>query len=265
MESKVEQIGFPSPLLGATCRLPVRYDSGSLMALEKPGNVLVIQDNWYPKTPVMIEAIRYQAMNGKPEFRRAGIPESGLVAIHDLDPECAGPVLFARDEDTATDWKNLLGSRQLHFTFYFLSESGGHTEGISCDLPLARHVELPRMLVSHKSGKRAETDFVRIKPIGRFTLWAAKTTYLRRHQILLHALESGIPVAGDLHYALTPPLKLSRFKGGYRPKKDREESPLYEFPAYYLGTIEEFRSGLRIECPPPARFQGMLRQLERHS
>ena len=78
-------------------RVPVLFDDGKRLALLKPQNILVQQDSWFPKLPVLVEAIRYQAANLKPEFERQSIGPDGLWAVTDLDPELMGPVVFARD------------------------------------------------------------------------------------------------------------------------------------------------------------------------
>ena len=92
---KTIPLGFPVPLLGMQpVRLPVLFDDGELLALAKPAGVLVQSDPWYANLPELVEAIRFQAHDGKPEFQRLNIGPEGLWAVTDLDPECYGPVLF---------------------------------------------------------------------------------------------------------------------------------------------------------------------------
>jgi len=257
-------LGFPAPLLGLeSVRLPILFDNGDLLAFEKPIGVLVREDSWYPRTPVLIEAVRYQAGEGKPEFARMNIPESGLWAIHDLDPECHGPVLMARSRDTAEACKEAFGSLQFTFSFELICKTPLSESPPSCTLPVARHRTEKRILVSHATGKQTETDFEFLNRLGSHQLVRATTRYPRRHHLRLHAVESGLPLLGDALYAKSPLPLLSRFKKDYRPRKDRKEQPLYPGPAYRLASIQMDGNHV-VECPAPSKWKALARQLARH-
>jgi 23S rRNA-/tRNA-specific pseudouridylate synthase len=257
-------LGFPAPLLGMKpARLPVLFDDGDLLALAKPVGVLVQEDAWFRKVPVLVEAIRHQSLSGKPEFERLGISREGLWAITDLDPECHGPVLFSRQRPRAEALRNALGSGNLEFTFCILSKGEVEEDSFDCDLPITRHREKPRMLVSHTTGKIAHTRFQKIGVEGAYQSWIAQTNYPRRHQIPLHAMESGLPILGDERYAKSWLPMLSRLKRDYQPKRDLEEKPLYDGPAYYLKTLK-LDDGTVIECSSPPKWRGLCRQLEKY-
>ena len=245
-------------------RLPVLFDDGQLIALAKPVGTLVQSDSWFPRLPVLIEAIKYQAAHGKPEFERLGIGPEGLWAIHDLDPECAGPVLFSRNREQAEELRNARGSGQIRFTFAFLTASKRAEAAFACDLPLARHSRQPRMLVSHTTGKKSETHFIQGDSFGAYRLWFAITHYPRRHQILLHAAESSLPILGDALYASSEPALLSRFKRDYHAREDRDERPLYDGPACFLREISWAEDG-QVTYHEPPRWAGLVRQLVRHT
>lgn len=266
--SKLPHLGFPAPLLGMEpVRLPVLMDSGDCIALAKPQGVLIQADSWFPRCPVLVEAIRHQAAEGKPEFERLGIGPEGLRAVHDLDPEIWGPVLFARGREQGDALRSAYGSSAFEFTFIFLTRASGRSgeeTAVECDLPIARHRTKPKILVSHTTGKKALTRFDKIGNMGRYELWMAKTDFPRRHQILLHAAESGIPVLGDRIYAGDKPLLLSRFKRNYRTKQDLEERPLYDGPACYLSRIQ-LGAHVDLTSPEPPRWKGLVNQLVRLS
>ncbi|MEX0323347.1 MAG: hypothetical protein AB3N63_14390 [Puniceicoccaceae bacterium] len=266
--SKTPQLGFPAPLLGMDpLRLPILMDNGDCLALAKPQGVLVQADSWYPRCPVLVEAIRHQASGGKPEFERLGIGAEGLWAVHDLDPEFWGPVLFAKGREQGDALRSACGSSAFEFTYIFLTKSSRENRletSFECDLPISRHRTQNRILVSHTTGKMATTRFDKIGNMGRYELWMAKTDFPRRHQILLHALESGIPVLGDGTYAREKPLLLSRFKRNYRSKQDIEERPLYDGPACYLSRIQ-FGSHVDVASPEPPKWKGLVNQLVRLS
>lgn len=258
------QLGFPVPLLGMQpARLPVLFDDGELLVLAKPAGVLVQEDGWYPRLPVLIEAIRHQSRQGKGEFQRLGIGEAGLWAVTDLDPEFHGPVLFARTREVAEDLRSAVGSGAFTFTFQFLTRGNPADSIINCDLPITRHRNQNRMLVSHTTGKRTQTRFEKGEPVAGCHLWTASTSFPRRHQILLHAMECGLPVLGDVRYARDPLPLLSKMKRSYQPKRDLDERPLYDGPACYLKELS-IGEGRTVEAPLPPRWNGLCRQLEKH-
>jgi 23S rRNA-/tRNA-specific pseudouridylate synthase len=153
MESS-SQLGFPAPLLGMRpVRLPVLFDDGRRIVLAKPVGVLVQEDGWFRKLPVLVEAIRHQSRQGKQEFQRLGIGEEGLWAVTDLDPELHGPVLFSRDREDAEALRSAVGSGAFEFSYLLLTRGHVTEESLTCDLPVARHRQLPRILVSHTKGK----------------------------------------------------------------------------------------------------------------
>ncbi|MFO7724496.1 MAG: pseudouridine synthase [Oceanipulchritudo sp.] len=263
--SALQHLGFPAPLLGLkSLRLPVLLDEGDLIALAKPAEVLVHKDSWYPRLPVLVEAIRYQAGLGKPEFRRQNIGPEGLWPVCDLDPEFFGPVVFARRRETAEELRNQFGSGQFDLTYRFIASTTSAEDPRVCELPLARHDHWPRMLVSHATGKKARTAFTVDRLVGAYALCTARIHFPRRHQLLLHAYESGLPVLGDVIYAKSPAPLLSNLKRSYRPRRDREERPLFEGPAAYLETISH-GSAFRVTSPEPPRWKALLNQLEKQT
>jgi 23S rRNA-/tRNA-specific pseudouridylate synthase len=243
-------------------RLRILLDDGECMALEKPAGVLIQQDNWYPRTPVLIEAIRYQAEGGKPEFERRKIGKSGLWAVHDLDPEVHGPVLLCRSREYAESLKESLGCGGFRFLFQILVRALPFTEPLECDLPLARHRTERQMLVSHATGKQAHTRFELESSHGQLQVVNAFTRFPRRHQILLHASEVGLPVIGDRLYSLQPLPMLSSLKRSYRASRSRDEKPLYPGPACILKGIE-LPSGVQLSCPIAPKWKALLKQLEK--
>jgi 23S rRNA pseudouridine955/2504/2580 synthase/23S rRNA pseudouridine1911/1915/1917 synthase len=120
------------------------------------------------------------------------------------------------------------------------------------------------MLVSHTTGKKTSTAFELVDQVGFCQHWQARATYPRRHQILLHAYESGLPVVGDRIYAKDPLPLLSDFKRSYQTKYDEEERPLYDGPAVFLKELR-FADGRVVECPNPPRWSGLLKQLKMHT
>jgi 23S rRNA-/tRNA-specific pseudouridylate synthase len=123
------------------------------------------------------------------------------------------------------------------------------------------------MLVSHRTGKKAETDFRRLQTRGRYSLWEATTSYARLHQIPIHATEVGLNIVGDRRYAREPEIYLSQLKRSFRLKRAETERSLYTGPAMFLAQIKfPLPDGGEqiVQCPAPKRFDALLKSLARY-
>lgn len=265
------QIGFPPPFLGERpVRVPVVWNHPLGFALDKPAGVQVLPDNWYPKVPVLTEAINYQVSQGKGELRRLGLGEEEARAIFQTEPEMAGIALYAKNAEIGAFWSNACGSDQFEFTVHFLSARAPQgAETLECDLPMARHGgREQRMLVSHRTGKKTETTFQFLGRRGRYSLWEARTPFLRVNQVQLHAFEVGLAVVGDREYAGESPFYLSMVKRDFRLKRDQTEAPLYDGPIMFLAGVKmpmPDGDAVTLQVPPPKRFTAVIRNLERYS
>ena len=226
-------IGFPPPLLGEEPRrLPILYLAQGLVALKKPVGVLPEAHPWYPKQLTIVQGIKAQLKKEKPELQRCGV--ECVYALHHMGPEESGVLILAVHKDSREYWRNAYGSRLLTFNYriWVRPQKPIATDEIRCGLPIAVHNKKAEALVSHKTGKRCETFFKRLgKNENGVEQWQATTTYLRPHQIRLHAFEVGLPIAGDVLYGGAEPLK-QRFKKKMRtgPWIDLE-SISYQAPA----------------------------------
>ncbi|MCC5807040.1 MAG: hypothetical protein JJU00_11995 [Opitutales bacterium] len=265
-------IGFPVPLLGERpVRLPVLWHSpeASALVIDKPGGVAVLPDNWYGRAPVLTYALNHQVEAGKPELRRMGLARE-LLAVHSLDPELSGPVLFTYDPEHLDLLRNALGSGFWRFTFRFVATGGGNAEHLQCSLPLARHRGEPRVVVSHTTGKAAATVFRRVATIGgRYAEWEAETAYPRLHQLFVHARETGLSVCGDSRYGSSAVPSVADLKRNYRPSRRFEEAPpVYPGPFARLAALRfgETEETVRtIEALPPGKWASGLRLLREHA
>jgi len=258
-------IGFPPPLLGfEPRRLAVSRDEGDWLVMDKPTGVLVLEDNWYPKTPVLTEAVLHQARSEKPELVRNAIGPEGLFAVYNLEPEVAGPVVLTRDPATGEAMRNAFGSARWRFRFELIARAQTGERELLCNLPLARHREKPVMVVSHQTGKKTATQFRRKEDFGDWSLWEAETDYHRFHQIRVHAAESGLKIPGDTVYGHEPLLYFSRLKRGFRNSQTREERPMYDGPALCLKEVE-LEGGLFLRASDEKGWESCLKRLRRQA
>lgn len=257
-------IGFPPPLLGEKPqRLRVLgAEPGQWLALEKPAMSLIEPHRWHPHVPALVPGLKAQADAGKPELEPYGITE--LKSVYTLDPWTTGAAVMALSAAAAKAMRDAYGSGQWQFRFQFLAKaSRGDLERI-CELPIAVHRTQARALISHETGKKCRTVFRQLEQLGDYAWWEAESTYLRMHQIRLHACEVGLPIVGDRLYRGPKPIMLSNLKRGYR--KRGEETPLYEGLCLHLSELQA-RLGegeLRVASRLPKGFAVLSKRLRQH-
>lgn len=255
-------IGFPPPLLGEQAlRLPVLATRSGLLALAKPAGIGVEVHPLEAGVPAIVPALTEQVRLGKPELESLGI-EKPFAVCH-LDAEASGVALLACNRESAAHWRNAYGSYQMVFRFLLLSKDSGAEDAFTCELPIAQHRRESRMLVSHKTGKQARTVFKRLQRLGEWSLWEAQCDYLRPHLVRLHAMESGLKIAGETLYSQTLPISLSDLKRCIDERASRK--PLYEGLALHLASISVPFEGeaepVAILSTLPRRFKTMLERL----
>jgi 23S rRNA-/tRNA-specific pseudouridylate synthase len=261
---KKPAIGFPAPLLGnENLRMDVLYNAGNLLAIDRPANILCGPHPWYD-LPVISEALNVQLEMKKPELLRLGLdPCKRAEAVFHVDPGIAGISILAIGPEAVAKARNAFGSYQWTMTFVFVAIGGPGSDEAQCDLPVARHNNLPMALVSTKTGRKTSTKFHRIEKIGGFSIWEAVTTYYRADQLPVHATELGIRIVGENVYAHEKPVRLSEIKRKW--DGDREtEKPLYDAPAAYLAKVR-IENGDEIVADMPKRLDNMIRQMRRYS
>ncbi len=202
-----------------------------------------------------------------PECALASLDPREGGAVHRLDLETSGCVLFARDREA---WQSLhaqLGSREMEKLYRALVAARVSAGGV-CSVPLAqrggRVVPVPDALaadrLSRKSGRprEAETRYQVERSFPRHTLLSVRIVTGVMHQIRAHLAFLGHPVVGDDLYggqaAAVPGLRrhfLHASRLGFeRPEGGRAvvESPL---PAELQTFLEQLGAAAAGDEPPP--------------
>lgn len=182
-------------------RLAVLAEAEGWIALDKPAGLAVREYPWDGKCPNLDAALNGQLQAGKPELVRRGATMFG--SVYYMDPVMSGVALFAKNRDALTKLKNSFGSAECAFRFIFVSGPKPlELEGrFTADAPLLPHNVKPKMIPSTAKGKKSFTDFELLaeSEFG-FTVWEARTTLFRPHQVRAHASVHGLAVMGDVTY-----------------------------------------------------------------
>lgn len=258
-----EKIGFPQGILGdRPVRLDVLAHGDGFVALAKPPMVCLEKD-WCAEenAPTIIDGIKKQ--EGKQEFLRLGIG-AGVSTVYPLDMQASGVALLATNKDSATELRNASGSSAFKFEFLVLSERPYGEVAKVVNLPILKHEQKPRAIVSHRYGKKCSTRFDLLEDFGDWQLWSAKTDFLRFHQIRIHAAEAGLRLVGDDTYVRVRKIYLSRLKRGIF--KGEELAPIYDNMAYHLSKVSfnTKEGAVDVECPLPKGFEVLLKKLKEY-
>ena len=238
-------IGFPERMLrDEPVRLPLIRNGPDWYVLNKIAGLSAQVHPWYSSQPDITSAIRKQIQAGKGELKRQNIENAFYIC--GPEPEVSGPVLYAKNKQTADSLKNSLGSDLFKFTYLLIASGNVSDSELVCSLPVAYHSTESRALISHQSGKKSLTTFKKIRETMDYSFWEAESTHPRMHQIRLHAAEAGLIVLGDSLY------------GGQSSAPSKTGQRLARFPGIALAMIgmdftpvRNEDSSLKVELPKP--------------
>lgn len=265
---KQNSIGFPPGLLGETpFRMPVVGETDGWIAVEKPAGVGMREYPWDAGIPDMDAGLNKQLQAGKPELVKRGATLFG--SAYYLDPAISGVALFAKNRDSLTELKNLVGSEELRFRFLFVTQAraASGAKELVADAPLLPHNTKPKMIPSTAKGKKSKTEFKLLSEskLG-WALWEATTTFLRPHQVRAHAAVHELPVLGDNVYDGPEAPLLSELLPNKRTSGIR--NPVFSDLALHLREVilpasgEESTGPVPLRAELPRHFRVMLQRMQ---
>lgn len=171
----------------ATADYTVIHADESFVALNKRAGLLVAGDRYDDSAPRLDKI-------ASAEFGR-------LLAVHRIDRDTSGVILYARTEDARRSLCAQLEKRTARKTYHCLARGKPAWESVTVDLPLLvdgddRH----RTVVSKKYGKPSSTVFTLIGSCGPFSWIEARPVGGRTHQIRAHIASLGLPILCDELY-----------------------------------------------------------------
>lgn len=218
----------------------VLHEDRHLLVLDKPAGVAV-----HAGSGVSVGVI---------EGLRAMRPdEPGLELAHRLDRETSGVLVLAKDRPTLLQLHEALRGDAVHKSYLALVRGSWPERLREVSAPLAKNSLRggERMVEVDDEGKDAVTKFRVMERFAQATLVEAQPVTGRTHQIRVHALHAGHPIAGDDKYGD------AEFDRGL---KGRGLSRLF----LHAARIELPRSGqkpLTVEAPLPAELVKVLAAL----
>jgi 23S rRNA pseudouridine955/2504/2580 synthase len=184
------EVGKPSTELMETIRNAIVQEDGNLLVLDKPAGLAVHGGS----------GVSFGAIEGLRALR----PDATLELVHRLDRDTSGVLLVAKNATTLRTLHTLLRDGAVVEKKYLaLLKSKWELGRKRIDIPLRTDIRVggERTVKADASGKPSISDFRPIQFFGkRASLMEVAILTGRTHQIRVHALHAGHPVAGDPKY-----------------------------------------------------------------
>ena len=174
----------------------VLYEDDAVIVLNKPAGVLV-----HPAGQTKSGTLANYLAN---YFRQQGRVVT-VRALHRLDRDTTGCVLFAKTAEAQARLEAMLASGQVHRKYAAVvdGDAGLLRERFpagAIDLPIGRNALQPNRRQVMEEGKRAVTRFEVVSQGRSYSLLSLTLETGRTHQIRVHLAHVGYPVAGDRMY-----------------------------------------------------------------
>jgi tRNA pseudouridine32 synthase/23S rRNA pseudouridine746 synthase/23S rRNA pseudouridine1911/1915/1917 synthase len=202
---------------------PLRKENETLLA----GQVIRSQDTFRPsKTPGLkiLYQDRYFVVIDKPAgllsvpldegkqsrhalgLLRQTLETNQIFAVHRIDRETSGTLLFARGKESEDRFKNMFEKHDLTREYFAIVEGRLQDQSGTWE---HRLLELPSLLVvASPEGKTATTHYEVVRRSAKYSYVKLRLETGRKHQIRVHCQMAGHPVVGDQRYgAVENPLK----------------------------------------------------------
>jgi 23S rRNA pseudouridine1911/1915/1917 synthase len=224
-------IKLSSPATREFWELPVLFEDGHLLALNKPAGLPTSPDRYDPNRPNLMKLLHGGIAAGKPWARERGL--TYLSNAHRLDPETTGVILLAKTKSVLVLLANLFGAEKPLNYYVALVHGTPAGEKFEVDAKVAPHPVKPGLIhVDSKRGKKSKTGFEVLERFDNCVLLKCAPAISRPHQIRVHLAHAGWPIVGDELYG-GKKLWLSRLKPNFRLKPGHEERPLISTAALH--------------------------------
>ncbi|WP_417086282.1 RluA family pseudouridine synthase [Lancefieldella rimae] len=198
--------------------MDIIYQDSYILAVNKPAGIIIHSDGTFRAS----KRVGMCAAETLTDHVRVYLENNGCMqqaqdaqALHRLDKDTTGIVLFSLDKETQPLFDELIRSRNVHKT-YLAVVKGEFPEGEQdITLPIGRDRHDARRMRVSKTGKPALTHVRRLEVQRRGqstqSLMLAELGTGRKHQIRVHFSALGFPIVGDGLYGRTSSTRTAAF------------------------------------------------------
>lgn len=190
-----------------------------------------------------------------------------IFTVHRIDRDTSGLIIFARNEAAHKHLSQQFESRQTEKYYQGLVIGSVVPANGSIDAPIAEHPVQKGLMVIHRQGKDALTDYEVLRDFRLYSWMQFRIHTGRTHQIRVHMKQLGHPLVADELYGDGKPFLLSSIKPKFKLSKyELEERPILSrlaLHAFSLRFKDVDGSMVSIEAPLPKDMRATLQQLEK--
>lgn len=247
--------------------IPVLFEDGDLLAIDKPSNLLAVQ-NFSTVEALNIQDLFRRDIERKASWTLSRDGLTTLTCVYPLDGDTSGVLLFTKNKEAGDYMSNLLGSEKPFRLYHALVHGEPREKDFDLQAGLIPHPLKPGLMkVDVKRGKRSITHFKLLESFNNHAYMECSPITERFLQIRAHLRYIKCPaIADSLYYGR--PLLLSSLKRKYHPSSKHEERPLMSRAALHCSRVEFLhpRTGenIVIEAPLPKDFRASLRMLREY-
>ncbi|MFN4314317.1 MAG: RluA family pseudouridine synthase [Chitinophagaceae bacterium] len=244
MNTDIKQLGKPDDWLIA--------ETDDYVAVNKPSGLLSIPDREGKEVSLKV---LLQEKYGR------------IFTVHRLDRDTSGLILFAKNEAAHKFFSRQFEDRQTEKIYYGLVIGSPNPPEGSIDAPIAEHPVQRGLMVIHRSGKPALTDYSIEEGFRQYSWVRFRIHTGRTHQIRIHMKQLGFPIVGDPLYGDGKPFLLSSIKNRFKlGKYELEEKPLIGRLALHAFTLRIQQmdgNSTTLEAALPKDLRASLQQLRK--
>ena len=168
--------------------VPILYEDRYLIAIDKPEGLLSTPDDGGFKKHALGLLRKYYDTDE-------------ITAVHRIDRETSGVLLFARGKTSAEKLGKLFEAHDLKRNYFAIVEGNLQEDAGTWECPL---LELPNLsVVESPDGKMAITHFEVYRRSAKYSYINLTLETGKKHQIRAHCKKAGHPVVGDTRYGST--------------------------------------------------------------
>lgn len=233
-------------------QLTVLFENESFIAIDKPAGVLSIPAQNTSPAAALVSRVT----------ERLG---SKAWVVHRLDRDTTGVIIFAKTAEAHSALSQQFEHGIVRKVYQALVSGVPEEREGEVNHPISvndRTVELNR------HGKEARTRYRVMEAFRAFSFVELYPETGRRHQIRLHMLAIGHPLAVDADYGDRTRLMLSDFKRNYKPGR-HDERPILDRLSLHAAsiTVQDPATGspVTISSPLPRDIDLALKQLRKYN
>lgn len=212
--------------------LQVLHEDERILVVNKQPGVSVLPGRSPEERVALFEGLLYYlGQESPPTTEEEEAPETvGPVPrpriAHRLDKDTSGVMVVAKDYEALVSLTKQFEERTVRKEYVAVVRGMVPQDRGLIEFPIAPHRKDPNRWVISKKGRPASTEFEVTERFDGYTLVALRPRTGRTHQIRVHMMAIGHPLAVDPTYGDKGQILLSELKSEYKRKRGIPEKPV---------------------------------------